>query len=95
MAQKCIACGHVSLTWAQVKQAIAAMINAGLTPAEAKRRSPRCLRCTQQLLATVSRVSTDEPKVPVASDKTEEFPPQSKYPTAPDDDSWWRREMAK
>jgi hypothetical protein len=41
----------------------------------------------QQLLATVSRASTDEPKVPVASDQTEEFPPRSKYPTAPDDDS--------
>ena len=54
MAKQCIGCGRVWLTWARVQQSIGAMNAAGMTPAEAKRCSPRCLRCTQQLLGRVS-----------------------------------------
>jgi hypothetical protein len=34
MAKKCIGCGRVWLTWAQVQKSIAAMIAAGLTTQE-------------------------------------------------------------
>ena len=57
MTMKCFSCGWPGLTWMEQRQSYARMIGAGLTPEEAKRRSPRCYRCITTVLIPITPVS--------------------------------------
>ena len=57
MTMKCFSCGWPGLTWMEQRQSYARMIGAGLTPEEAKRRSPCCYRCTTSIIRPIIPVS--------------------------------------
>jgi hypothetical protein len=57
ITMKCFSCGWPGLTWMEKRQSYARMVDAGLTPEEAKRRSPCCYRCIASMLRPITPVS--------------------------------------
>ena len=58
MAERCVSCGRLGVRRQEMQHHARLLIQRGVSVAEAKK--PRCLRCVQQLLATVSRVGDKE-----------------------------------
>jgi hypothetical protein len=56
--RRCLACGR-AITLQQSRQSLARMIEAGMTVAEAKARSPSCFACARQV-QVLPRVSASD-----------------------------------
>jgi hypothetical protein len=57
MANRCVSCGRPGVRRQEMQRHARLLIRRGLV---AETKQPRCLRCVQELIARVSRVSSDK-----------------------------------